>query len=99
MLKEFADVLEVGLRTYALVREKVAASLLPVAEQEQGVQALRRYEARCADRLGRVSELVKWIEADRSQIDPARLPSESGGRGAEGYVGLDTFEADFLARG
>jgi hypothetical protein len=89
LLKEFVDVLEVGVKAFDVARERVKSSGLTSQDKAEGLSALGRAERRAAEMREELSSLVNWLETPFPEIDPQSLPERVGEREAEGYITLD----------
>jgi hypothetical protein len=95
LLKEFLDVLEIGIKAFGAARGKVAATELPAEERAEGVlmleQAGRRAEEMRDEFSALLARLTPW------EVDSSALPEERGEKQAEGYVSLDDLTARLLS--
>jgi hypothetical protein len=89
LLKEFVDVLELGVKAFDVARERVRSAGLTSQEKVEGLSALERAGRRAVDMREEWSALVSWLETPPPEIDPQSLPEGVGEPEAEGYITLD----------
>jgi hypothetical protein len=89
LLKEFVDILELGVKAFEVARDRVKSAGLTSQEKAEGLNALDRAGRRAVEMREEWSSMVSWLEAPRPQIDPESLPRDGGEQDAKGYITLD----------
>jgi hypothetical protein len=95
LLKEFLDVLEIGIKAFGAARGKVAATQLPAEERAEGVLMLEQAGRRAEEMRDEVSALLARLTP--WEVDPSVLPGERGKKEAKGYTSLDDLTARLLS--
>lgn len=97
LLKEFLDVLELGIKAFGTARGKAAAAPLPPEERAEGVLMLERAGRRAEEMYGEFSALLGRLTP--WEADPSSLPEERGEKNATGYMSLDELTTRLLSCG
>jgi hypothetical protein len=89
MLKELADVVELGRRAFDGARARVATADLTPEEKSAGESMLKQVDLRTAEMRDELTALVRWLETPPAEVDPSSLPGGRADRDAQGYVNLE----------
>jgi hypothetical protein len=95
VLKEFADVVQVGIKAFSALQTKLSEVQLP-PEDKQHVTRVENALTRARETNAQLLPMIQWLESNRVAIDPATLPRGGNSQTAEGYVGIDEFKSRLL---
>jgi hypothetical protein len=98
-LREYQDVLELGIKAFGIAREKILAADFPQDERAKGVSMLEGASERAMDRCRELAALLRWLETPAREVPLASLPGGREDRESTGYVGLDELTARLLSGG
>jgi hypothetical protein len=99
LVKEFLDVIELGVKTFDTALEKVKVANFTPEERADGLSLLEVQGRRAAKMHEELSALLRWLETPAKPLGPLNLPADRGDREATGYVDLDDLTARLLSRG
>jgi hypothetical protein len=99
LLKEFADVLALGIGTFDAARDKVKIASCTPQEKANGVSVLERLSQQTAEKRDKLLGLARWLDTSQPDVAATSLSMTREGQNAEGYVGLDEFTTRLLSGG
>jgi hypothetical protein len=98
-LNEYIALFESSERAFGVGLNRIRAANLTHVEQAKGLSLLKELQQIAEKRRQELSKLLQWLQAPRSDTGFASLPGDRGTKDAAGYIGLDEFNAQFLAGG
>src|SRR5208282_3153425 len=93
LLKQLADVIQLGIKTFDAAGERVKAADVRPQERTESLAALQALVERAARMRDELSPLLRRLEAPPRDIDPSLLPERTGEREAKGYIDHDELTA------
>jgi hypothetical protein len=96
-LKDCLDVIERTIQTMHAIRERVKSTALPSQDKAAGLLLLDRLDRDTTEKRDQLTELLRWLEKPRPEIDLSLIAADGGQRDAKGFVDLDQLKADWFS--
>lgn len=97
LVKDCLDVIERTAGTMNAIRERVKVAPLSPQDKTVGLSLLAELDRGASDKRNRLTELVRWLEKPRPEIDVSKLPANRGDPDAKGYISHEELVARLLS--